>query len=247
MQASPVLAGCLADVNALRALQGRRPLAHPWRALRRHVPRATGWRGRRRLLGWLGLPPERAFLRTLRRVERLSHVFEVAELARAWAHPRVRKRLLHLPRLCIRRTSLLTRLLPDPALLARLDFRLLASLGEGRDGARTLRAVAQLVELRQSGGIPLRVPPLRTLDDVERFHRTTFLLSHWALHRNRDAFPPPPLEGDARVQPLPSWDAIIDEGTLQENCLKHARWAMMAAARLGYGLTLPPNDGPPGR
>jgi hypothetical protein len=248
---APVLAGCATQVNALRQRQQRPPLTHPWRALRRHVPRARGRGGQLQLLAWLGLPPERAFLRTLRRLHDLGSIVEVAELGRAWACPLVRKRLLHLPRLSVRRAFVLVHAARDPALLRRIDFGLLETLGDGEafghdtPSAEVVRVVARLVELRANGGRVVPVPPLRTVEDVLGFHRTTLMLSHWDLARDREAFPEPPLAGDANVQPLPSWDALVDEGTLQENCLKDVRWAMEANARLGYGYAVraPTADG----
>lgn len=131
---------------------------------------------------------------------------------------RSRRRLSHVPRI----NAGVLRLLHDPRHQPHLHHQLLEEVGADRrfdqwPGASDPLPVLQDL-YRVSLQLGMSMPTVRTVDDLYSAHRDRL---HQAKVRSAAdlRFPPPPVPGNAVIQPLCSAVALLDESAAQTHCL----------------------------
>jgi len=191
------------------------------------TPAAGLLRGPRfHLLSFLGLPPERAYWRFLRKIDPagLSPV-ALRTVAESFQQPTLRRALRHLPHVppVLGRFLAKTELWPlvGPGLLADI---LSAPLRRAESRAEGL--TAQLKEIREGrirAGLPLR--PLPCLAQVAAARRAAWeVLFPPESEPDADDFepegelPPPPFPGTPDLVPLTTLREVRQEGREQGNC-----------------------------
>jgi hypothetical protein len=134
--------------------------------------------------------------------------------------------------------SLLSVATRDPAVLAGLSYRLLADAHTPTEQNNLMRTVVSLVLLRGHLADAPPVPPLVTLEQVERARdrvadRITTLPADGAA-----PLPPPPVPGTDCIRPLTTAAALAAEGARMAHCIGDGGYARLAALGAGYGYAV---------
>ncbi len=236
----PALAAGLAFATCLRP-----PVQQPLRSARALL-RRPGPHSAQQVADWLGFEPSRALVRVLGKLEPGScGVQNLRAIGRAMANPRIRKFLLHTPRLHQPLLRLLA-VVTGPDWDTTVGNAVLVALAS-RPPQRAWPLVARIEYLQRSWSelFPQRrLPELVAVRQVNRLHAELmnelsspeFLRS---LARALGGFPLPPLNGGliggVRISPLRSVDDLLAEGEAMQHCIGSRRYVEDCVRGRGFG------------
>jgi hypothetical protein len=241
----------LAHALLYQALVRERPVRDVYAAARRLLRVPDGWERWRRVAGWLGFEPSRAFVRLVRRMPPLDfndfwlHLEqglpavrpEVLELRQVWADPNARKRLLHAPRVDAEVVSIVCAALRADA-LRRLhpDLMDAAFAGGVRGGvARTYARLVRAWPILEPGR---PVPDIRSAEELDTWFEELRRRVPKPGERLSGPYPPPPLPDTAQITALRTEDALTVEGFQMGHCIGNGTWADRARRLDGFGYAV---------
>lgn len=247
----PVLLAALAAADSLRRpppappcsmFSERRP-TRPLRSIRALLAGPDGMRRWRRIARWLDLPDARAFIEVLRRVPPGCSLpwRTLRDLRDLWACPRARKALMHLRTPTASTIRVVEAAWRHDALSTLAPALLDAASAPVAGPDLAERYVSTLSRWRSvhPTGAPRGWDSLerleaarRSIERAEEARQRRRSIERSAAFALRD-FPPPPLPGDAVVQPLDSAAALAAEGQEMRHCI--GSWTEQAFGLRGYG------------
>ena len=256
-QKEPMIAAMLAVGNRVR------PVSVSWllRSVRTLLKTPDGWKRYQRIHGWLGLDESRSFVRLTRKARIDKHRWRLAHwrfIVRLWETKRGRKLLQHLPEVTPEHAELIASLLRlgnAEEVAGMLHPKLMKEVLEQGFHAGVWCIAHDLVEVWPLVWPGRPVPLIRSIEHLETL-RAQANIAYDQAHRmecgteqirrqsvldalNAGAtpeslFPPPPLAGNGRIQPLLTPTALVREGQTMGHCLRNEHWTLMACMALGF-------------
>ena len=243
----PVLAAALAVFDRIQ----RASVEQPYVAIRKLFETPRGHRRWRAIAGWLDMPPDRAFVRVLRRTVSLPSfplgVEHILALRDAWASPWGRKLLCHAEQFDRSNIGLLMAAMRVGRLEELRPGLLADSYNDGDDSRvawrfeRYAKSWAVLHPKkpfpRMASGLDLLIAQENLREQISQRYKVDM----GPRHPPSETFPPPPVPGAPGIEPLTSAEAMRDEGLIMAHCLTTEARQDSARRKEGfsYSVSLP--------